>query len=75
MIPDVPKRLRMFAGPNGSGKTSLVRKLARDFSSDGLFPLHHFLNADDLYRHLQDGKGISLDLLGQPVSLERLHIV
>jgi hypothetical protein len=26
----------MFAGPNGSGKTSLVHKLARAFSAEGL---------------------------------------
>jgi predicted ABC-type ATPase len=32
MTADLPRRLRMLAGPNGSGKTSLVRKLAKEFS-------------------------------------------
>jgi predicted ABC-type ATPase len=73
MTQDTPKRLRMFAGPNGSGKTSLVHKLARDFADDGLFQLHHFLNADDLYRDLQEGRGISLEFLGRTVTVEQLR--
>jgi hypothetical protein len=64
MTLDNPKRLRMFAVPNGSGKTSLVRKLARDFSPGGLFQLHHFINADDLFRDLQEGRGISVSVIG-----------
>lgn len=73
MKPDTPKRLRMFAGPNGSGKTSLVRKLARDFSTDGLFHLYQFINADDFLRDLQEGRGILLDSLGQPVTVEQIR--
>ncbi len=73
MTPETPKRLRMFAGPNGSGKTSLVRKLARDFSADGLFQLHYFINADDLFRDLQEGRGISLDFLGRAISVEQVR--
>lgn len=73
MTPDTPKRLRMFAGPNGSGKTSLIRKLAREFSTEGLFQLHHFLNADDLYRDLQEGKGVSLEFLVRTVTIEQLR--
>ena len=73
MTPDIPKRLRMFAGPNGSGKTSLVRKLAKDFSPDGLFQLHHFINADDLFRNLQTGQGIGLDFLGSTVEVEHVR--
>jgi hypothetical protein len=61
MSAETPKRLRMFAGPNESGKTSLVRKLAREFSPDGLFQLHNFINADDLDRDLHEGRGILLD--------------
>lgn len=64
------RRLRMFAGPNGSGKTSLVRKLAKESSPEGLFQLHHFINADDLHRSLSEGKGIPLDLLQRDVSTE-----
>ncbi|HTU20629.1 MAG TPA: hypothetical protein VMG10_21390 [Gemmataceae bacterium] len=73
MNPDASKRLRMFAGPNGSGKTSLVRKLAKDFAADGLFQLHHFLNADELFRNLQDGAGISLDFLGRTIEREQVR--
>jgi predicted ABC-type ATPase len=73
MTPDTPKRLRMFAGPNGSGKTSLVQKLARDFSAEGLFQLHHFLNADDVFRDLQEGKGVSLECLGHPIAVEQIR--
>jgi predicted ABC-type ATPase len=63
----------MFAGPNGSGKTSLVRKLARDFSTDGLFQLHRFINADDVYRDLQEGEGIPLDFPGRMVAVEEVR--
>jgi predicted ABC-type ATPase len=73
MTPGTPKRLRMFAGPNGSGKTSLVRKLAREFSPDGLFQLHQFINADDLFRDLQEGRGIFLSSLGRAVSAEQVR--
>jgi predicted ABC-type ATPase len=73
MTSDTPKRVRMFAGPNGSGKTSLVRKLARDFSADGLFQLHYFLNADNLYRDLQEERGIPLDVLGRTIAVEHLR--
>lgn len=54
------RRLRMFAGPNGSGKTSLVRGLSREFSPDGLFQLRYFINADDLLNEIRLGRGISL---------------
>ncbi|MGH7224301.1 MAG: hypothetical protein ACRELF_13805 [Gemmataceae bacterium] len=63
----------MFAGPNGSGKTSLVHKLAKDFAADGLFQLHHFLNADDLFRNLQEGSGIRLDFLGRTIEREQVR--
>lgn len=41
-------RLRMFAGPNGSGKTSLLASLHRDYA----FSLGYNLNPDDLDRTL-----------------------
>lgn len=69
-----PKRVRMFAGPNGSGKTSLVHRLARDFSANGFFQLHQFINADNLFRDLHEGRGISLAFLGQDVAIEQLRI-
>jgi predicted ABC-type ATPase len=73
MSQDSPKRMRMFAGPNGSGKTSLIRRLALDYATDGLFQLHHFINADDLFRDLQEEKGIPLDFLGRVVTVEQVR--
>jgi predicted ABC-type ATPase len=66
------KRLRMFAGPNGSGKTSLVQQLAREFSPKGVFSLHHFLNADELFRSLQGG-GIDFAAFGLQVTWHELR--
>ena len=74
MTPDAPKRLRMFAGPNGSGKTSLAQKLAKEFSPDGLFQLHYFINADDIYRRLREGTGIPLEPLGRAVAAEEIRV-
>jgi predicted ABC-type ATPase len=73
MTTPIPKRLRMFAGPNGSGKTSLIQRLAREYSTEGLFQLHHFINADDLFRDLQEGIGIPLGHPGQAIPVEQIR--
>ncbi|MBY0527956.1 MAG: hypothetical protein K2R98_31450 [Gemmataceae bacterium] len=73
MTPDLPKRLRMFAGPNGSGKTSLVRKLGKEFSADGLFQLYRYINADDIFRSLRDGQAVRLDLGARALSTEQVR--
>lgn len=52
---ETPRRLRIFAGPNGSGKSSLVRSLAKEFSPNGLFRLHHWINADEIELALRSG--------------------
>ena len=62
----------MFAGPNGSGKTSLVRKLAREFSPEGLFHLREFINADELFLKLRRGEGIAFQEHGLTVSWNEL---
>ncbi|HEY7425131.1 MAG TPA: hypothetical protein VH682_12950 [Gemmataceae bacterium] len=51
----------------------MVHKLARDFSADGLFQLHHFLNADDLFRDFQEGRGVSLDFLERTIAVEQVR--
>ncbi len=73
MTSDAPKRLRMFAGPNGSGKTSLAQKLAKDFSPDGLFQLHYYINADDIFRRLREGTGVPLDSLERTVTADEIR--
>src|SRR6266852_982396 len=62
------RRLRMFAGPNGSGKTILADTLARR----GIFSPHHFINADDLFRKLR-GSGIRFDTFGLTVTWPKLR--
>lgn len=66
-------RLRMFAGPNGSGKSSLIRLFAREFSANGLFQLHHYINADDLLRDLQSSEGIPFGRFGLSVTGDELR--
>lgn len=66
------RRVRMFAGPNGSGKTSLLRKLAKEYSRQGLFSLHRFLNADDILATLKAGRSVSLAGLPQVPTVAEL---
>lgn len=67
-----PPRLRMFAGPNGSGKTSLARSLAKEYSPQGLFHLRYFLNADELLLQLQSGVGFDFSACEIRLSKEQL---
>ncbi|HVC94264.1 MAG TPA: hypothetical protein VND64_11270 [Pirellulales bacterium] len=72
MADDGVKRLRMFAGPNGSGKSSLVRLYAREFSPSGLFKLHHFINADELFIAMK-GDGLDFQAFGVDVTWTELR--
>lgn len=45
-----PKRLRIFAGPNGSGKTILKKEL----EEGKYFSLYEYFNPDDILRDIQD---------------------
>jgi predicted ABC-type ATPase len=65
----VVKRLRMFAGPNGSGKTSLAERL----SGEGHFQLNRYVNADNLFESLASGIGIDLHFLEQTSIEERIR--
>jgi predicted ABC-type ATPase len=66
----------MFAGPNGSGKTSLVGRLAKEFSPHGVFHLHPFVNADNILNDLVNGVGVPFVDYGlQNVSRKHLQAV
>ncbi len=43
-----PKRLRLFAGPNGSGKTTILKRLPKELN------LGYIVNADDIEKTLFD---------------------
>ena len=49
------KRMRVFAGPNGSGKTTIVKSL------QGEIPFGVYVNADDIERLLQETKLLLFD--------------
>ncbi len=49
------KRLRVFAGPNGSGKTTIVNQLRNEIS------FGVYVNADDIERELREKGGISFN--------------
>lgn len=50
MAKPVHKRLRLFAGPNGSGKTTIVNAVRED----NKIPLYIYVNADDIERKLKE---------------------
>ena len=49
------KRIRVFAGPNGSGKTTILRALLADI------PLGVYVNADDIENSLEKTGSLLLD--------------
>ena len=44
------KRMRVFAGPNGSGKTTIIKSL------QGEIPFGVYVNADDIESFLKESK-------------------
>ncbi len=52
------KRLRIFAGPNGSGKTTFIKGF--HFPSDPKIKLGVYVNADDIEQILKENKCLSL---------------
>ena len=52
------KRLRVFAGPNGSGKTTVFRQVAQSYRTGP------FVNADEIQRALRIDGAVSLSSLG-----------
>jgi predicted ABC-type ATPase len=73
MSTDAPKRLRMFAGPNGSGKSTIVRKFSKNFSPHGFFQLYSYINADDLLRNLEAGRGIQFADFGLSMTMDAIR--
>jgi len=49
------KRLRVFAGPNGSGKTTILKKLASEI------PFGVYVNADDIEKNLKETNALLFD--------------
>ena len=62
-------RVRMFAGPNGSGKTSLVYRLGKEFAPDGVCSIYRFINPDEIAQTLTIRPGLELT---EAVSLQDL---
>jgi len=52
------KRLRIFAGPNGSGKTTILEQI------DDQFDLGYYINADDIEKILNKDGQISFENYG-----------
>jgi len=53
--------VRLFAGPNGCGKTSLVYTFAKEYSPTGLFHIYRFVNPDEILAQLSHVDGLILD--------------
>lgn len=43
-----PLRLRVFAGPNGSGKTTVINSIRNLIVNDQPIDFGHYINADDI---------------------------
>jgi predicted ABC-type ATPase len=61
-------RIRVFAGPNGSGKTSLYSKISKTYNS-GIF-----INADEIEKILQTKGLIDLSEFGLKVTTKDLEV-
>ncbi len=61
-------RLRMFAGPNGSGKTTVKNALGKPASWFGLY-----VNPDDLEAAIRNTGFLPVEPLGLPITLENVR--
>jgi predicted ABC-type ATPase len=59
-------RVRIFAGPNGSGKTSLYTEISKTYHSGS------FINADEIEKILKSKGLIDLTELGLKVTTQDL---
>lgn len=58
------RRMRVFAGPNGSGKTTYLKRLL----GDNKVNLGYYVNADDLETTLKNGDGIHFNDYGLKIT-------
>ena len=63
----------MFAGPNGSGQTTLFRTLAKEHSPGGVFNGEPFVNADDIDAELRASGKLPLRRYG--IAPEQEHMI
>ena len=66
-------RMRVFAGPNGSGKTTVIREVRRFKVNGRNVDFGLYVNADDIAQVLNSGKGF--DLAPYDVSLDRNDVL
>jgi predicted ABC-type ATPase len=67
----VAKRLRIFAGPNGSGKTTFIQNFY--FPSDPSIKLGAYVNADDIEQALTQSHKLPLNDFGLSFDTQQLQ--
>ena len=63
----IQKRLRIFAGPNGSGKTSMLKIVNKEVS------LGFYINADAIEKQITEKRKIDLSAFGIETDEKKLH--
>lgn len=61
------KRMRVFAGPNGSGKTTIIKSLQE------IIPFGVYINADDIEQQLKESKVLLFNSFQLNISQEQLQ--
>lgn len=61
------KRMRVFAGPNGSGKTTIVKLL------NGVIPFGIYVNADDIEKNIRNTGYLSFDQYQLSINTEKIQ--
>lgn len=61
------KRMRVFAGPNGSGKTTIVKNL------NGVIPFGIYVNADDIEKTIKKTSFLSFDQYQLNITTEKIQ--
>ncbi len=61
------KRMRIFAGPNGSGKTTIINNLKNQI------PFGIYLNADDIEKYINGNNKINFSDYGLSLTTKQVH--